>query len=158
MYRFRNGIWGVALLLAFPFLSEASPCQLQPLLNQREDVATIVRLEQEWTRAYLRGDTDFELCLLTPDFTEIMRTGEIKVLKDELALAAVNKGKNLKIPGQAKGDVLLHGNVAVAYGTSTSKSKEGQLRTIRYADYYIWEGGVWHAFFAQQTALPKSGT
>ncbi len=158
MYSFRNSIWGVALLLAFPFLSQASPCQVQPLLNQREDVATIVRLEQEWTRAFLRGDTDFELCLLTPDFTEIMRTGEIKVLKDELVFAAANKGKNLKIPDQAKGDVLLHGNVAVAYGRSTSKSKNGQLRTIRYADYYIWEGGVWHAFFAQQTELPKSET
>jgi hypothetical protein len=70
MYSFRNSIWDVALLLAFPFLSQASPCQVQPLLNQREDVATILHLEQEWTRAYLRGDTDFELCLLTPDFTE----------------------------------------------------------------------------------------
>ena len=154
----RNVVWGVTMLLVFPVVSQASPCQMQALADQRKDVATIERLEQEWTRAYLGGDTEFERCLLTPDFTEIMRTGEVKVLKDELAFAEANKGKRPKIPDAPKSVVLVHRNVAVAYGTSTSKLNDGAVRTVRYADYYVWENGAWHAFFAQQSEVPAGKT
>ncbi|MGH9746577.1 MAG: nuclear transport factor 2 family protein [Candidatus Acidiferrales bacterium] len=128
-------------------------CQQAPLLNQRRDGATIQRLENAWTIAYLHADMDFERCLLAPDFTEIMRTGEIKFLADELALAMKNRGKNLPTPDLPEATVLLHGDVAVAYGTSHSTGSDGRTRTTRYADYYLWEKGRWHAFFAQQTSV-----
>jgi len=63
-------------------------------MHQREDMKTIERLEHIWTPAYLSGDTDLERCILTTDFTEIVRTGELKTLTDELELAEANKGKN----------------------------------------------------------------
>jgi hypothetical protein len=143
-------------LLSLAFASPAraeDPCRLPPLLHQHKDAATIQNLEEAWTAAYLRGDTEFERCLLTPDFTEIVRSGEIKVLADELAFAAKNQGKNLAIPDQPKGAVLIHGNVAVAYDFSKATAPDGKPRVTRYADYYVWENNSWHAFFAQQTSV-----
>jgi hypothetical protein len=130
-----------------PTLQAKDACQYSALLHERRDVATIESLELEWTRAYLRGDTDFEKCLLTPDFTEIVRNGDVKHLADELVLAAKNKAKPLPVPEIPKGTVLLHGNVAVAYGRSSG------ARAMRYADYYVWESSHWRVYFAQQTEI-----
>jgi hypothetical protein len=135
-------------------LAYAGSCDAPVLLNQRRDTATIERLEQAWTQAYLSGDTQLERCILSADFTEIMRSGEIKTLKDELAFAAANLGKHLAVLQSPKGSVLLHGRVAVAYGTASLKASDGTSREMRYADYYVWdEDARWHAFFAQQTEV-----
>lgn len=148
--------WAVAIFVATGLASFSSAlqakgaCQDPVFLHERRDVATIESLELEWSRAYLSGDTDFEECLLTPDFTEIMRNGDIKDLVAELALAAKNKVKPLPIPDIPKGTVLLHGNVAVAYGRS--QSARG-ARSMRYADYYVWGNGRWRVYFAQQTEI-----
>lgn len=142
----------VLLVAAFgaAHVAGANECQFPALQHQRQDVATIEALELEWTRAYLRGDTKFEACLLTADFMEIMRSGEVKHLSDELALAAKNTAHPLAVGEIPKGTVLLHGNVAVAYGRS--QSKDGK-RAMRYADYYVWENGGWRVYFAQQTEI-----
>ena len=71
---------------------------MDALKAQQRDAATIQRLENAWTVAYLKADTNFELCLLSSDFTEIVRSGEVKFLSDELAFARKNEGKNLPIP------------------------------------------------------------
>jgi hypothetical protein len=144
------------LLLCALSLQAKDACNLRPLMHQRRDVATIQHLEDEWSLAYLRGNTGLERCLLAPDFTEILRTGEVKILADELELAAKNRGKNLTIPSLPKPNVLLHGNVAVAYGLSSSSASDGQSRKTRYADYYLWENGAWHAYFAQQTQIKNN--
>jgi hypothetical protein len=142
------------LMLCFPLAAKArGPCERPPLLDEHKDVATVQKLETAWSIAYLKGDLDLERCLLTPDFTEIMRDGDVKGLKAELGLAEANLGKNLPIPDLPMSTILLHGNVAVAYGTSRMMSQDGRERTTKYADYYLWEGGRWHAFFAQQTAV-----
>jgi hypothetical protein len=79
-----------------------------------------------------------------------MGNGEVKRLSDELALAAKNAANPLPMGEIPKGTVLLHGNVAVAYGRSQSA---GGARTLIYADYYVWENGQWRVYFAQQTEL-----
>ena len=66
-----------------------------------------------------------------------------------------NEGKNLPILKLPEPTVLLHNNVAVAYGTSQSTGPDGKIKETRYADYYVWENGKWHAFFAQQTSVEK---
>jgi hypothetical protein len=139
------------LLVCFSAHAQGN-CNLRPLAHQHRDVATVQHLEDEWSRAYLRGDTAFERCLLSPDFTEILRTGEVKGLQDELDLAAKNQGKNLPIPELPKTTVLLHGSVAVAYGMSSSTSN-GKSKSTRFADSYLWERGAWHVLFAQQTRM-----
>ena len=130
-------------------------CDFDALKARQRDVATIQRLEYAWTFAYLKADTNFELCLLSKDFTEIVRSSEVKFLSDELAFARKNEGKNLPIPKLPEPTILLHDNVAVAYGTSQSTGPDGKIKETRYADYYVWENGKWHAFFAQQTSVKK---
>lgn len=56
-------------------------CARPALAHQRRDATTIQRLESAWTLAHLSGDTEFETCLLTPDFAEIMSNGSINHLK-----------------------------------------------------------------------------
>ena len=119
----RKALIVAAVVLILSSVVKANDCRFPTLAREHRDVATIQALELEWTRAYLRGDTDFEECLLTPDFTEIMRNGDISC------------------------QVLLHGNVAVAYGRSTG------ARAMRYADYYVWENSHWRVYFAQQTEI-----
>jgi hypothetical protein len=157
VHRLARFFFAIALIAAF-IVSAAhaqSACSAPALTHQRRDAATIQRLEKAWSVAYLKGDLDFERCLLTPDFTEIMRTGEVKVLADELDFARKNIGKNLPIPDLPAGSVFIHANVAVAYGLSSPTAPDGTVRKTRYADYYVWQKDGWHAFFAQQTALPN---
>lgn len=129
-----------------------SHCNFPQLKNQQEDAATIQRLEMAWTEAYLRGDTGLMSCLLAPDFTEIMRSGELKSLSDELAMAEKNRGKDLKMSEMPRIRVLLHENAAVTYGKTIVTSNDGKSLTRWYSDTYLWKDGQWHAFFAQQTA------
>jgi len=145
------------LVLALPLLClplslrATDTCKLSPLLHQRKDVATVLHLEDAWNVAYLRGDTELERCLLTADFTEVMRNGEVLGLAGELELAAKNRGNKLPIPDSPKIIVLLHGNAAVAYGKSILTDSGDKATTKVYADSYVWEHGAWHVFFAQQT-------
>jgi hypothetical protein len=131
---------------------EGNDCNFPQLRNQHQDAATIQRLEIAWSEAFLRGDTAFMSCLLAADYTEIMRSGELQTLSDELAMAEKNRGKDLKLSEQPTIRVLLHDNVAVAYGNTVVKSANGKSESRWYSDTYLWEDGQWHAFFAQQTA------
>jgi hypothetical protein len=132
--------------------SHSETCNFQALRGQKKDTATIQRLEAVWNEAYLHGDPALMKCLLAPDFTEIMRSGELKSLSDELSMAEKNRGKSLKVPELPKIEVLLHENAAVAYGRSFSTSADGKPEIRWYSDTYLWKDGRWHAFFAQQTA------
>ena len=137
------------------FTSHARAACIRPALaHQRRDAATIQKLEMAWTAAFLTGDTEFEECLLTGDFTEIRSNGTIHHLADELALAGKNKGKAATAPDLPPITIHLHGNVAVAYGISAQKMIDGKPYKSYYADYYVWKSGAWHAYFAQQTAFP----
>jgi hypothetical protein len=120
------------------------------LKDEHKDAATIQVLEAAWSAAFLRGDTGFERCLLTPDFTEITRAGAVKRLADELALAAQNRGRDLPSPPPLQIPVMIHGDVAVAY-VSVPHHKDGKAFRVYNADYYLWERGQWHAFFSQQS-------
>lgn len=128
-------------------------CVRPALTHQRRDAATIQRLEMAWSVAFLTGDTEFEACLLTRDFTEIMSNGAVNHLADELALAQKNKGKTATTPDVPPLTIYLHGNVAVAYGISAQKMIDGQAYKSYYADYYVWKNGAWHVYFAQQTSF-----
>jgi hypothetical protein len=146
----------VLLLLLVSFVAWGSghaSCHQAVLEAQRKDVATVQRLELAWTQAFLSGDVDFERCLLTEDFTEILRDGTVTRLEHELALAAQHRGRAAQPPAVAPGEVYIHGDVAVAYGASRAQAADGAVRATRYADYYLWEHGRWRAFFAQQTPI-----
>lgn len=156
MIKARTTIWLLLVIQAVVSAEgQSGKCDFAPLRNQQKDAATIRRLEMAWTDAYLHGDTRFMSCLLTPDFTEIMRSGELKMLSDELAMAEKNRGQELKTPELPKILVLLHENAAVAYGSTVVKSDDGKTDIRWYSDSYLWKDGRWHAFFAQQTSAPN---
>jgi hypothetical protein len=132
-------------------------CTRPALTHQRRDAVSIQALETAWTQAYLTGDTDFEKCILTPDFTEIMRNGSIHHLSDELELAAKNRGKPVTSADTPQITIHVHGIVAVAYGISSAQTIDGKVRKSYFADYYIWNKGSWRVYFAQQTSFVVTG-
>ena len=145
---------GLAALACIPVHAQAATtCNRPELQGQRRDAATIQRLERAWSVAFLTGDARLESCLLLPAFTEIFGDGRTGHLGDELTLAQANQGKHLPIPALPGEKVSLHGDVAVAYGVSTSKRADGQVRKQWFADYYVWDHGAWHVYFAQQTPI-----
>ena len=145
---------GLAALACLPFHAQAAAaCDRPELHGQKRDAATIQRLERAWSVAFLTGDAELESCLLLPSFTEIFGDGRMQHLGDELALARANRGKHLPIPDLPGEEVLLHGDAAVAYGVSASKGTDGQVRRQWFADYYVWDRGAWHVYFAQQTPV-----
>lgn len=130
-------------------------CNLPQLANQQKDAATIQRLEDQWSIAFLHGDTEFMRCLLIPEYTEITRSGELKYLRDELDMATRNRGRNLNVPELPKAEVLMHENVAVAYGLTNIQGPDGKPHPRRFADSYIWDNGRWRVFFSEQTPVEK---
>jgi hypothetical protein len=142
------GLLGTAACAQAP-----SACARPELQGQKRDPATIQQLEKAWSIAYLKGDAGLEACLLLPGFTEILGDGRVMHLDDELALARSNRGKHLPIPGFPAEHVLLHGDAAVAFGLGSSKAADGQVHRQWFADYYVWNHGAWHVYFAQQTPI-----
>jgi hypothetical protein len=152
----RSALFLLSLFAVFFSAPARAGCVREALTHQRRDASTIQRLEMAWTVAFLSGDTEFEACLLTRDFTEIMSDGTINHLAEELALAQKNKGKPAPTPDMPQITIHLHGNVAVAYGISSKKMIDGRPFRSYYADYYVWRNRAWHAYFAQQTSFPVS--
>lgn len=132
-------------------ISSAPTCRAPELERERRDVVTIQRLEAAWSAAFLQGDTTFERCLLAPQFTQILRTGNLAGLASELALAAKNTAHPQPVPILPTPTVLLFGDGAVAYGAVKRKTM-----TTRYADFYVWIGSRWQVVFAQQTVVQGS--
>jgi hypothetical protein len=141
------------VFVAISAVGVEAQCARPVLADQKKDVETIQKLEKAWSMAFLSGDTEFEVCLLTADYMEIRSNGQIHHLDDELALAGKNKGKaagNVDLPAS---EVHIHGDVAVAYGVSPERVVDGKKQRSYFADYYVWENGGWRAYFAQQTVF-----
>lgn len=137
---------------------DARNCNRPELANQKKDADTVIRLEHAWSDAYMRGDSDFEACLLLPGYQEIRSNGKLDDLTAELAGAAKNKGKNLPPVEFHAPQILIHDDVAVAHADVHYKDAKGVDHETHYADYYHWENGGWRVFFAQQTSVPTPAT
>jgi hypothetical protein len=146
----------ISLVIAFTLSFSSSRlfaegCDAPDLTNQKQDAATVERLENAFTVAFLKGDTDFEKCLLLPNYAEVSRSGKWRELSDELEGAARNRGKNLSVPAMPKVEVLLHGDVAVAHGLFTFTMPDGKSVSTRFSDVYVWKDNEWHVLYSQQT-------
>lgn len=144
-----------ALLLTVLAPVAGAACKNPIFHHQSRDASTILGLENEWNAAFQSGDTESMGCLLTANFTEIMRNGSVLHRDDELAMAVKNGGHPKAAPILPQITVLLQGNVAVAYGLASERQIHGVLQKNYYADYYVWNGGSWHAFFAQWTPVSE---
>lgn len=93
-------VYGVALLLLAGFAGNVeAACNMRVLDHEKRDDSTILTLERTWNLAYLTGDTRLLGCLLTPDFTEIMRNGAVYRRVDELELAEKTKVERCRSHG-----------------------------------------------------------
>jgi hypothetical protein len=137
-------------LCSIPLLAEDG-CKVPELANQQKDAATVEKLESAFATASMKGDTDFEKCLLLPNYAEVSRSGKWRELSGELEGTAKNRGKNLSVPEMPKVDVLMHGDVAIAHGLFTFTSADGKTQNTRFSDVYVWTDGEWHVLFSQQT-------
>lgn len=140
-----------AFLFAIFATNAGATCNNEAFVNEKRNVSTILTIESEWNSAFLGGDTEFMTCLLTPDFTEIMKNGSVYHRSDELALTKKNRSTVKKAAALPQITVLLHDDVAVAYGLASEHQIKGILHKNYYADYYVWTNGSWHAVFAQWT-------
>ena len=146
-----------SLLLAFCSAHLfAEGCNAPEFADQKQDAATVQRLENAFTIAFLKGDTDFEKCLLLPNYSEVSRSGKWRELPDELAGTAKNQGKNLSVPEMPKVDVLMHGDVAVAHGLFTFTAPNGKSMSTRFSDVYVWKDSGWHVLYSQQTPVGEN--
>ena len=147
----------IGLISLLPFMAvhaqASETCNRESLMHQRRDEATIQRLEASWNEAIAQGDSGFERCLLTADFREILTSGELKTLTDELGFTARNKGQNRLPPQLPPITVLIHANVAVAYAAWVPT---GDGKPDETADYFVWENGFWRVFFSQTTPVENS--
>jgi hypothetical protein len=137
-------------LCSLPLLAEDG-CKIPELADQQKDAATVEKLENAFAKAFLKGDTDFEKCLLLPNYAEVSRSGKWRELSDELEGTAKNRGENLSVADMPKVDVLMHGDVAIAHGLFSFTSADGKTRNTRFSDVYVWKDGAWHVLFSQQT-------
>ncbi len=144
----------LSFLCASPLLAEGG-CGAPEFANQKQDAATVERLENAFTAAFLKGDTDFEKCLLLPNYSEVSRSGKWRELSSELESTARNQGKNLSVPEMPKVDVLMHGDVAVAHGLFTFTAPDGKSQSTRFSDVYVWKENAWHVLYSQQTPADK---
>jgi hypothetical protein len=130
---------------------KAEDCNIPELANQKHDAATVQRLENAFSIAFLKGDTNFEKCLLLPNYAETSRSGKWRTLSDEIETASRNRGRNLSVPEMPKVDVLMHGDTAIAHGIFTFTSADGKTMTTRFSDVYVWKDDAWHVLYSQQT-------
>jgi hypothetical protein len=137
-------------LCASPLLAEGG-CSAPEVADQKQDAATVQRLENAFTAAFLRGDTDFEKCLLLLNYSEVSRSGKWRELSSELEGRARNCCKNLSVAEMPKVDVLMHGDVAVAHGLFTFTTPDGKSQSTRFSDVYVWKDDTWHVLYPQQT-------
>lgn len=147
-----------AILFAIFAANARATCDNQAFVNEKRDASTIGTLKRAWNSAFLGGDTESMTCLLTPDFTEIMRNGSIYHRSDELALTEKNRDMAKAVPALPQITILLHDDIAVAYGVASEHRTKGILHKNYYADYYVWTNGSWHAFFAEWTPALVPGT
>jgi hypothetical protein len=153
LINFVEGLIFLVLLAPAAVLAQSS-CGSKSFADQRQDEATIRRLEAAWNNAIAQGDSSFEGCLLASDFTVVVSSGEVKTRNDELLSTARNKGRQQRIPALPPMTIVIHGNVAVARGLWIASDTEGPARQI--ADCFVWENGSWAAVYSQLTSLGDS--
>jgi hypothetical protein len=143
-----------AVLVGSSHQALAAYCQASLFRHQELDAATVRRLERAWETATVADKTILEACLFEPGFTDILQAGEIRNLQFEMARITVTTGEKLPLPDTSERQILMYGHVAIAYGRHASGFPSKNSGLVPFADYFLWDGTSWHAFFSEQTALP----
>ena len=113
--------------------------------DQRRDEETIRRIERDWLAAEMRGDARFLRCLLVADYVNIGKDGDKHPGSDIIAHALNNAGKHREVP-PIESTIIVHGDTAMAYSRSKTRTQEGEWRDIHFIDAFLFRDDAWHPY------------
>ena len=123
---------------------------------QKADAASIKKVEDAWSGAYMNGGTEYLECLLAPDYVSVSAKG---VPRDKAVIVAgaqknaqQNKGKSTPLPDLPQPKIQVYGNTAVVQ-SSLAADPNGKYPAMYSSDVFAFQGGVWRAIYSQHTAV-----
>ncbi len=124
--------------------------------QQKADAASIKKVEDAWSDAYMNGGTEYLECLLSPDYVSVSAKG---VPRDKAVIVAgaqknaqQNKGKSTLLPDLPQPKIQLYGNTAVVQ-SSLAADANGKYPAMYSSDVFAFQDGVWRAIYSQHTAV-----
>ena len=138
----------------FAFIAAAS-LFAAPAAAQNTTEQTLLRLENEWSRALVKNDTAFFRRILAPTF--IYTEDSVVMTKDELIKAITGSGDTVTSSTSENMKVYLHGNTAIVIGVLVVKGQGGGkpfIRRFRFTDTWQNRNGEWIVIAAQDYLIP----
>ena len=119
--------------------------------------ATVFGLENEWTKALVRGDTAAFRRLTVPGF--VYTEDNVVMTQDELVHAIATSTDRIESAGNEQMRLYEYHPVAVVTGILVIKgrNKTGAPFTNRYrfTDTWLYRNGKWQAIAAQDYLIPR---
>ncbi|MGC1169645.1 MAG: nuclear transport factor 2 family protein [Candidatus Acidiferrales bacterium] len=122
--------------------------------DSKPDAESVARVEKEWTKAFLSGDTDYLECLLEPDYQSVSYTGEVRSRQDIIDKARAHRAKPIPMPTLPAPTLQIHGDTAISRSDiDIPDPAVKQPRKVRFLDVFSFYDGRWHAVYTQDVEL-----
>lgn len=141
----------VAVLFCSCTLSVFAQDCRRVLGEQKADAASLKRVEDRWTEAFMRGGTEYLECLLAPEYASVSPKGPHDRTW-ELEHAAKNKGSSTPIPDVPGMTFEIYGNTGVMRLFKPA-SADGRQAAQYMADIFAFQDGAWRAVYSQHTVV-----
>jgi len=148
----------IPLLVALAFAFSSNNALLQAADKKSKDEQAILKLEQEWADALVKGDQVVIDHIESPDWT--LSDPEGNLISKAASDADLKSGK-LKFESVHADElrVRIFGDSAIAFGLVTEKGKYDGKDTsgqYRYTDVFIKKDGHWQAVCTQLTRVARN--
>jgi hypothetical protein len=145
-------ILGLALLA---FLSTSAYRPATPVSGERVDADSVLKVEREWTKAFVTGDADYLDQLLEPDYESVNYKGEVRSRQRIMDLARGHRDHPLPVPPKITDPVIqIHGNAAISrLDAEIEDPATNRKRLVRFVDTFVFYDGRWHALYTEDVAL-----
>jgi hypothetical protein len=146
-------ILGLAL---FALLSTSAYGPATPAGDEKVDADSIMKVEREWTKAFVTGDTDYLDQLLEPDYESVNYKGEVRSRQRIMDFARGHRDHPLPVPEFHAPTVRIHGNAAIAiFDSQVEDTAAKQNRMVRFVDTFVFYDGRWHVLYTEDVALAE---
>ena len=148
-------VFAASLAFVSPGSSEAQKSKTKSPAK-RSVQATVFGLENEWTKALVRGDTAAFRRLTVPGF--VYTEDNVVMTQDELINAIATSTDRIESAGNEQMRLYEYNPVAVVTGILVIKgrNKSGPFTNrYRFTDTWLLRNGKWQAIAAQDYLIPK---